>query len=112
MLVERIQKISAETQQIKQEIYEAIKAQTPPDDTTPWYKIIQLKKLERGILLAAYYNTGGQLRRISDYVIEDPERSLDTILHTFQSIVKVGRAPAFPQTMFNDNARSAIQSLL
>ena len=112
MLTSKVERISAETQTVKQEIYDVIKAQIPPDDTTPWHKIIRYKQLERGILSAAYYNTGSQLRTISDYVMGNSERSLEAILNTFKSIVKVGRADVFPKTMFNDTTRNIIQALL
>ena len=113
MLTDKTKKISAETQAVKQELHTAIVSQIPLEDTViPWFKIIQYSQLERGILCAAYYNTGSQLRKLSDYVVESSERSLESILKTFQSVVRFGRADAFPKVMFNDATRNIIQALL
>ena len=111
MLTTKIQKISAESQAVKRDIQSAIAAQMPPDETRPWHKIIQLGQLERGIMCAAYYNTAAQLRTLSEYATQD-ERSLESILKVFESIVKVGRTTALPKTMFNDTARNIVQSIL
>jgi hypothetical protein len=100
------------TQQIKQEIYDAIVAQTPPDYKIPWIKIIKYSEIEKNIWLPAYYNTGGQLHKLSDYVKGSSERSLDTILKTFKSIVETGKTATFDGAFFNDTARAVIKELL
>ena len=115
MLMSKIQKISAETQAIKQEIYEAIVAQTPadPGDGKGFrFIFIKFSELEDSIWLPAYYMTGKQLQILSDYVMGKSERSLETIANTFKSIVETGASSAFKGVMFNKTARAVIRSLL
>jgi hypothetical protein len=112
MLTDKIKKLSAETQSVKREIYDAIVAQSPPDWGKTWFKIIKFSELENSILSPAYYNTGSQLCKLSAYVTEKSERSLETILNTFTSVVNDGKAPAFKDVLFNKTTRAVIAALI
>jgi hypothetical protein len=72
--------------------------------------IVRFSELERGILSATYYNTGGQLRQLAAYVTASKERSLLTILKTFMGIVNTGKSAALPGvTVFNDTVRCVLR---
>ena len=111
MLKTKIQQITDQTAQVKQEIADALTAQAPL--TKGMWFTIMLSQIEDGILTATYYDTGYQLRQLADYATANAERSLQTIRNTFSCIVDTGRSQAIPCiTIFNKKTRRALRGLL
>lgn len=111
MLTDRIKQISEATAQVKQDIADAITAQAPPK-RGKWFTIM-FSEIEDSILSAAYYDTGHQLHTLAEYATASTERSLPTILNTFNAVVNTGRTAAIPSiTVFNSKTRGILRGLL
>ena len=110
MLTDRIKRILAETQVVKQDIADTLTAQAPPKRGICF--TIMLSELENGILSAAYYNTGHQLQTLADYATASKERSLPTILKAYKSVADTGKSAGIPDiTLFNRKTRSILDDL-
>ena len=114
MYREMLEEAISDTNELKLEIHDSImiKAEDFGRYTAFTVNFGEIAKSDGMILSAGYHDTGSQLRKIAAFVIENKNRSLESILSALQSIVDTGRTTAISDTPFNGKAREIIYSLL